>query len=213
MNRSRKLCAASVFSASLWLTCVTALVASISLLAQESADPGRIIKALDLKPGSRVGEIGAGDGTLTIALARHVGKGGKVFTTELGDGNLRALRSAVEASGLAQVEVVEAHTTSTNLADGCCDAIVMRDVYHHFADPAAMGASLYASVKPGGFIVVLDFAPPPGQESATPDGRSKDGHHGIGRQTVSRELTAAGFTALTDQSLDGRRFMVVGRRP
>lgn len=162
-------------------------------------------------PGSFVAEIGAGDGALTLSLARHIGASGHVFTTELGDRRVRTLRSAVSASGLPQIEVVEAGTTSTNLSDACCDAIVMRDVYHHFGDPAAMNASLRASLKPGGLIAILDFTPPPGQESETAAGRSRDDHHGVGRQTVSRELAQAGFTVVSSDPLTGRRFMVVAR--
>ena len=126
---------------------------------------------------------------------------------------MRTLRQAVSRAELSQIEVVEARATSTNLADACCDAIVMRDVYHHFGDPAAMNASLLASLRPGGRLAVLDFGPPSGKESDTATGRSRDGHHGVGRQTVSRELEQAGFTAIAGKALDGRRFMVVGRKP
>jgi hypothetical protein len=38
---------------------------------------------------------------------------------------------------------------TANFQDGCCDAIFVRDVHHHFDDPAAMNASLVMSLKPG----------------------------------------------------------------
>ena len=179
----------------------------------EAGDIGRLVEVLGLEPGAIVAEVGAGDGALTVSLARHVGAGGRVFTTELGDDRLRTLRLAVSRADLSQIEVVEARATSTNLGDACCDAVVMRDVYHHFGDPAAMNASLLASLKPGGRLAIIDFGPPPGKESDTAAGRSRDGHHGVGRQTVSRELAEAGFTAIVGRALDGRRFMVVGRKP
>ena len=172
-----------------------------------------MIKALALASGERVAEVGAGDGALTVAIARHVGPDGRVFTTELGESRVRSLQAAVTASGLAQIEVVEAATTHTNLGDACCDALLMRDVYHHFADPAAMNVSLLASLKPGGRVAILDFAPSNGKESTTAEGRSRDGRHGVGRQTVSRELADAGFTVVSSDTISGRRFMVVARRP
>lgn len=191
------------------------LVACISAAQSQSeaGDPARVVEALGLAAGGIVAEIGAGDGELTLALARHVGDLGRVFTTELGDGRVRALRSAVSKSGLSHVEVIEAAPSRTNLGEACCDALVMRDVYHHFGDPAAMNTSLLASLKAGGRIAVLDFTPPPGQESQTAAGRSRDGHHGVGRQTVSRELADAGFVVLSAQPLYDRRFMVVARKP
>jgi len=179
----------------------------------EAGDISRLIDALELAPGAIVAEIGAGDGALTLSLARHVGASGRVFTTELGDERLKTLRLAVGKADLSHVEVVEARATSTNLTASCCDAIVMRDVYHHFGDPTAMNASLLASLKPGGHVAILDFAPPPGKESDTAAGRSRDGHHGVGREAVSHELVEAGFTEISSRPLDGRRFMVVGRKP
>jgi hypothetical protein len=32
------------------------------------------------------------------------------------------------------------------LPDASCDAIFMRDLYHHFADPPTMNASLYRTL-------------------------------------------------------------------
>ena len=65
------------------------------------------------------------------------------------------------AAGLKNVTVVDGTAGRTNLPEQCCDAIFMRDVYHHFTDPAAMNASVLASLKPGGMLGVLDFGPPP----------------------------------------------------
>jgi hypothetical protein len=126
-----------------WLRCVAQSTVVLSVLLSvaspthsqdEAGDPARVIKALALVSGERVAEVGAGDGALTVAIARHVGPDGRVFTTELGESRVRSLQAAVTASGLAQIEVVEAATTHTNLGDACCDALLMRDVYHHFAD-------------------------------------------------------------------------------
>lgn len=177
----------------------------------ESGDADRLVEALALSPGSVIAEIGAGDGSLTIALARQVGAGGHVFTTELGAERLKALREKVRAARLPQIEVLEAHATRANLADACCDAVLMRDVYHHFGDPAAMNASLLAALKPGGRLAVLDFAPS-GEEADEVSGRARDGHHGVGRQTVSRELEAAGFEVVSAATIAGRRYMVIARK-
>jgi len=178
----------------------------------EAGDADRLVEALALGPGSVIAEIGAGDGTLSIALARTVGTDGHVFTTELGAERLKALRKKVGAARLPQVEVVDGHQARTNLPDGCCDAVLMRDVYHHFGDPVLINASLLAALKPGGRLAVLDFAPS-GEEADSVAGRARDGHHGVGRQTVSRELEAAGFIGVSATSIAGRRYLVVGQKP
>ena len=52
--------------------------------AQENAaDAAWLVKSLEIHEGSVVGEIGAGEGELTVAIARVVGPTGKVFSNEL----------------------------------------------------------------------------------------------------------------------------------
>jgi len=196
---------------------ILTLLASTWLLAQNAeqnaADAERVIKALEIRAGSVVGEIGAGDGALTIAVAKAVGATGRVFSNEFNKDRLADVVRAAAKAGLGNVTAIEGREAETNLPDRCCDAIFMRNVYHHFGDPGAMNASLFTSLKAGGSLAVLDFGPPPGAESATPSGRSQDGHHGVTPATVERELKAAGFEIVSASEWPLRAFMVVARRP
>jgi ubiquinone/menaquinone biosynthesis C-methylase UbiE len=194
---------------------VFAVVLGLAALAHaqdEAGDPARLVAALSLTRGMSIAEIGSGDGSLTIALARHVGAEGQVLTTELGDERLKALRKAVERAKLPQVRVVAAATDATNLEAGCCDVVVMRDVYHHFADPAVMNASLLQTVRPGGRLAILDFEPRDGGQREAGD-RANGNQHGVARDVVVKELTVAGFTGVSVRSISGRRFMVLAERP
>src|SRR5262249_36606963 len=146
-------------------------------------------------------------------IARAVGDGGRVFSNELEPSRLETVGRNAARAGLANVTLVRGQAASTNLPEQCCDAIFMRDVYHHFADPAQMNASLLRSLRPGGRLAIIDFTPPPGAESADPAGRAADGHHGITPQTLQRELAAAGFEIVSSSDLDARLFMVVASRP
>ena len=172
----------------------------------------RIFEAIGVREGITVCEIGAGDGELSIAAAKAAGPAGRVYTSELGDERVKALRSKVAASELKQVTVVEGDALKTNFPDGACDALFMRNVYHHFVEPAKINASIAASLKPGGRIAIVDFTPP-GKEAERPADRSKDGMHGVTAETVSRELQEAGFEAITTETGAQRWFMVVAARP
>jgi ubiquinone/menaquinone biosynthesis C-methylase UbiE len=194
------------------VVCLVVLLAPFESRAvqRDAADAERLIDRLALQQGDMVAEIGAGDGDLTMAMARHVGEG-QVYTTEL-ESNLDRLREAVETARLDNVTVLEGASLRTNLPEGCCDAVFMRAVYHHFGDPASMNASLLASLKPGGRLAVIDFEPR-GSASADPGRRASDGSHGVAPEAVSDELGAAGFEAIERTDLDGRRFLIVARRP
>lgn len=190
-------------------------ISVLSLLAVSSAaslTPANIAEAINARPGSTVCEIGAGDGKLSIAMTRIVGPEGRVYANELGESKVQKMRDYVAKRGVSQVTVIAGDPQSTNFPDGACDAVFMRDVYHHFSDPAAMNRSIAAALKPGGRVAVIDFTPP-GEEAADPPGRSKDGKHGVTPDTVSRELKEAGFVSVTTQDPAERWFMVVLAKP
>jgi ubiquinone/menaquinone biosynthesis C-methylase UbiE len=194
---------------------VTLLVTQLAFVQNadtNAADAKRLIAALHVHQGSIVGEIGAGSGELTVALAREVGPDGRIYSNELNADRRGDITRAAAAAGLANVTIVEGAPASANLPDDCCDAIFMRNVYHHFADPAAMNASLFRATKAGGYIAVIDFAPS-GAESAQPSGRSAEKSHGVYAESVIRELTSAGFEEATSEEMTRRGFIVVARRP
>jgi ubiquinone/menaquinone biosynthesis C-methylase UbiE len=175
-----------------------------------------IFDALALAPGATVCEIGAGDGELSIAVADRVGAQGRVYTSELGGARVKTLRSKVEAAHKPQIQVVEGAAERTQFPDGACDALFMRNVYHHFETPAVMNRSIAASLKPGGRVAIIDFGPPD-KEAPKPADRDQDGMHGVTPASVHRELTDAGFervtTAVTPSSGPDRWYMVVAVKP
>lgn len=192
----------------------TMVALPVTATAQDdyTSDAARLITALQLRPGQTVADIGAGRGQLTLALAREVGPTGQVYATELDPDRLRDIRQATESAGLKNVTVIEAQATHTNLPEQCCDALVLRRVYHHFTNPRLMNASMRRSLKPGGLLAVIDFAPD-SAESADPDGRANGNQHGVTSATVVRELSQAGFELVAvDKGSRPDRFMVVVRR-
>lgn len=151
----------------------------------------RLKQVLSLEPGRVIADFGAGQGELTVALAREVGAHGQVFATEIDPDRRQRLRELVAAAKLANVTVIEARSDASDLPSDCCDAIVMRRVYHHLTAVASVNADLLRALRPGGVLAVIDFPPPP------LFGRSL---LGVSALTVTEELTRAGFELI--QALD-----------
>jgi ubiquinone/menaquinone biosynthesis C-methylase UbiE len=196
-------------------TLAATLTQAVRAAAQDefSVDAARLTKALDLTAGRSVADVGAGSGELTVALARVVGPAGRLYATELESDRLRSIRRAAESAGVKNVTVLEAHATRTNLPDRCCDALVLRHVYHHIKNPVLMNKSLYQSLKPGGRLAIIDFEPD-SAESADPSRRSDGEQHGVTPATVVRELRQAGFElVVVEEGIRRAGFMVVMRRP
>jgi ubiquinone/menaquinone biosynthesis C-methylase UbiE len=197
-----------------YATLIAALLVPCAAAAQGNGSlaTSRIFAALGVSRGGTVCEVGAGDGELSIAAARQVGTQGHVYTSELGDQQVTALQASVAAANLPQIRVVAGAADHTNFPDGACDGLFMRKVYHHIAAPGPMGASLAASLKPGGRLAIVDFTPP-GAEASTPADRDEDNTHGVTPDSVRRELADSGFAVQRTESGSGRWFMVVAVKP
>ena len=95
---------------------------------------------------------------------------------------------------------------TTNLPDACCDAIAMRMVLHHIGDVASFARDLRRSIRAGGKVAIVDFAP-----GALPH-LADD--HGIDAAGVAGAFHAAGFaTTARDDQWGGRTFLIVFRAP
>ncbi|OLD81228.1 MAG: hypothetical protein AUF67_08990 [Acidobacteria bacterium 13_1_20CM_58_21] len=152
----------------------------------------RLAALMEWKPGTIAADIGAGDGKYTLAAVERVGASGKVYATEIDRKKLEELEGEVAKRKLENVTVVESKEADTNLPSGCCDAIFLRRVYHHLTKPVEFDRNLARSLKPGGRLAIIDFAPRSGLEpvEGVPSNR---GGHGIAQKLVIEELRAAGF--------------------
>jgi ubiquinone/menaquinone biosynthesis C-methylase UbiE len=164
---------------------------SVSAGAHES-EIEHLMQILQLKPGSSVADVGAGSGELSLAIAERVGPEGKVYSTEIKPVLVDKIRTTAEKAHLENVIPVEGKENDTGLPHSCCDAIFLREVYHHLTDPLAIDHSLYQALRPGARLAIIDFEPIPGQPppAGVPVNR---GGHGVPKHLVAHELVQAGF--------------------
>jgi len=193
MNSRRML---PLFDHALSLVVALMLIATFALTgcSHKWADADRLAAMLHIKPGMVVADVGAGSGWMTVMMGGLVGPKGHVFSTEIDPRELGKIRSAIAAAHLDNVTVMQATAGDSGLPADCCDAIILRRVYHHLTDPADTDRSFFRALRPGGQLAVLDFRPNvllwPWMPRGLPPNR--DGH-GIGPMTVAAELKRAGF--------------------
>ncbi|MDA1184241.1 MAG: methyltransferase domain-containing protein [Acidobacteria bacterium] len=170
--------------------------ATAAQLASAAAEVPRLLELLEVEAGMSIADVGAGFGAWTVSFSDSLGPTGRVFASDIGEQQLAALRQAVARGSLTNVTVVEGAERSTNLPPGCCDAILIRDAYHHLTQPGDFARSLGAALKPGGRLAVVDFPPRP--ETSVPAGVPANRlGHGVPPDVVVAEVTAAGLTHLS----------------
>jgi ubiquinone/menaquinone biosynthesis C-methylase UbiE len=181
-----------------------------------TGEAARLAEVLQIAPGTVVADVGAGTGRLTISLARRVGPSGRVYATERNADLRVAIQERSAREGVSNVTVVEGEATRTGLPEGCCDAAVMRDVYHHLTDPERFNLSLGEALRPGARLVIIDFEPGtfwhlPAMPAGVPSTRAG---HGVETQVVADELGRAGFRVeRIDDDWGGWTYMILLRAP
>lgn len=159
--------------------------------------PAELLAFLDLEPGMRVADIGAGLGYTTELLARAVGPTGTVW----GQNPRFVLEKFAEPGWTERLaKPVNADVIRVDREFGSplppeakeLDVVVNVLFYHDFewmeVDRAAHNRAVFAALKPGGRYVVVDAHAKPGAGASG----SKTLHR-IEESLVVAELEAAGF--------------------
>jgi ubiquinone/menaquinone biosynthesis C-methylase UbiE len=119
--------------------------------------PAKLMKALALKPGAVVADIGAGSGYFTFRLARAVGPRGKVYAVDIQKEMLAIIRRRMKERDVDNVVPVLGTVADPKLPAGGIDLILMVDVYHEFSHPYEMTVALLKALEPGGRLVFVEY--------------------------------------------------------
>lgn len=157
-----------------------------------------ILAALGVRPGMDVADVGAGTGLFLEGLSRAAGPEGSVRAVDISPRFVEHLRGRAADEGLENVEVVLCSERSAELPESSVDLIFVCDTYHHFEYPRSTLASLYAALRPGGSMVVIDFERIPGV--------SREwllDHVRAGKEVFRSEIEEAGFLFVRELEIEG----------
>jgi arsenite methyltransferase len=119
--------------------------------------PNDVIRALQIRPGEQIADIGAGGGYFTFRLADAVGKDGKVYAVDIDEGMVSYLKERAATDHYENVEVILATPEDPKLPAGGVDLIFTSDTYHHFDDPTAYFTHIKRYLHPGGRVAIIDL--------------------------------------------------------
>lgn len=126
----------------------------------------RVVEALQLKPGMKVADLGAGSGLFTRPIATAVQPGGVAYAVDIDPGLLAIVERSAKAESIPNIVTVRAAAADPQLPEPV-DLIFICDTLHHIGGQAAYMQTLRKYLNPGGTIVVIDFSEqwPQGHES------------------------------------------------
>ncbi len=114
----------------------------------------QVVRELDLRPDSRVVDVGCGEGAHAFRLATHFGF--RVLGIDPVQRHLdlgRAARRDVEPDIASRVSFERGSAARIPVPDRSLDLVWCRDVMVHVADPGAAFGEFARALRPGGYVV------------------------------------------------------------
>lgn len=125
---------------------------------RDAADEsGQLIRGLEIAPGMRVADIGAGSGYHTLRLSPAVGPTGIVYAEDIIEAYISGLRREAERRGLTNVRIVVGTPDDPKLPAKAIDRAVLVHMYHEVENPYALLWNLASALKPGARVGVIDL--------------------------------------------------------
>ncbi|HTM77131.1 MAG TPA: class I SAM-dependent methyltransferase, partial [Devosia sp.] len=127
-----------------------------TLHVPESAVEAAVVEALEGRVVDLLVDLGTGTGRMLEVLAGSYRRGvGIDASREM----LAVARARLANAGIAQAQVRLGDIGDLDAGIGPADVVVIHQVLHYFDDPGRMLAQARRLLKPGGQIVIVDFAP------------------------------------------------------
>ena len=169
--------------------------------------PSDVLRALDLREGNTVADLGSGSGYFTLKLAPVVGKQGQVLAVDLRKLSLFFLWTRALLQRQHAVHVILGDEDDPRLPTESLNAVLICNTYHEFSYPDRMLDHVFQALRPGGRIVVVDRSTEVGQT------------HQVALATVVDELRKKGFEVVSrddhfiDRAGDDIWWLLIARKP
>jgi len=166
--------------------------------------PAEVVKLLALSPGHTVVDLGAGTGYFLRHLAPAVQPGGRALGLDVEPNMVAYMEKRIARQRITGAEARAVAAGDPGLAADSVDRVLVVNTWHHLDGRVEYARKLHRALRPGGFVLVVDYTmetgrgPPPAAR-LTPD-------------LVTDELTRAGFVAeVVEESLPDQ-YVVRGRK-
>ncbi len=166
--------------------------------------PQELVESLNLRPGMRVADLGAGTGYFSRYLAAAVGDDGTVFAVDTEPNLVAHLRERAEKEATPNVVPILASPDNPRLPGASLDLILIVDTYHHIDVRRAYFHRLRRFLTRQGRVAVVDW-----HKRELPVGPPVS--HKLAREQVVEEMQEAGYTLVTEPSLLPYQYFLIFR--
>ena len=166
--------------------------------------PDEVIKALNIDQYMAIADIGAGSGYFTRKFVWAIQDKGMVYAVDTEPGMLKYNEEMIEHLHTPyNAKFIVAKEDDPSLPPNSVDLVFICNTYHHLEKRADYFTRVKASLKKNGRVAIIDF---------WTDGRAGDlgfsPEHLIARETVIKEMTAAGYILSKEHTFLPRQYFL-----
>jgi ubiquinone/menaquinone biosynthesis C-methylase UbiE len=121
--------------------------------------PDQVVKALDLKDGEVVADIGAGTGYFSRPLARAVAPDGSVYAVDVAADILAYLKERADQENIHNIKTIVSRPADPMLPVNSLDLAFFCDTTHHIEHRVDFYRKLFPAVKQHGRMAIIDYPP------------------------------------------------------
>src|SRR3569623_2032539 len=166
--------------------------------------PDEEVSLLQPWPGNVVADVGAGTGHFEPYLSKAVSPGGRVLALDVEPHMVAYLKQRMKKEGLTNVTVQKVAANDPGLPEGSVDRVLIGNTWHHVPQRAQYAAALNRALRPGGFVVVVDFT------AESPEG--PPAQHRLSPTTVIDEHQKGGLSARVVPESLPLQYVVIGQK-
>lgn len=125
------------------------------------SDPIKNVESAGIQAGMEIADFGSGSGHYTLAAARALVSTGRVYAIDVNKDLLTKLKNHATKEGLYNVEVIWGDiekNVGTKLREGTIDLVFLSNILFQIEDKDALVKEVKRVLKPGGRVLVVDWA-------------------------------------------------------
>jgi ubiquinone/menaquinone biosynthesis C-methylase UbiE len=118
--------------------------------------PDKIMDAIGVEPGMKIGEAGAGSGYMTFPLAERVGADGIVYANDISSSSLQVINNRAGRDGVTSIKTVVGEVEDPLFPEKDLDMVIMVYVLHCLERPLQLLNNVKQYLKPGASLVIIE---------------------------------------------------------
>lgn len=124
------------------------------------SDPAKNIEQFGLLRGMHVADFGSGSGFYTIAAAKSVGDGGRVYAIDIQKELLHKIKNEANIEHIFNIEIIWGDIEKiggTKLRNSSVDAVIASNIFFQVESKDTLCLEAKRILKKGGKILVVDW--------------------------------------------------------